>query len=225
LFCEGHHLFEGLPNCQGLFALVVSLSRNWRGLQFLNGVVGANLINKFRGDSGSTPAYGSGFIDQIEELDTVLKTEPEELVRDILWTVNKEGMTATELCRDSGTCQKDPRMGSLVANAGVILVDQGLQMLEQSTTEDSDNIWGHVKTQFQFLENRLKVLEFENKAMRELLIDVSADMRIRQGMQTISTRSREMKEAQEREFEDEQAVKMEHYEARGRSPTPEKKTS
>lgn len=60
LFCEGHHLFEGLPNCQGLFALVVSLSRNWRGLQFLNGVVGANLINKFRGDSGSTPAYGSG---------------------------------------------------------------------------------------------------------------------------------------------------------------------
>lgn len=44
-------------------------------------------------------------------------------------------------------------------------------------------------------------------------------------MQTISTRSREMKEAQEREFEDEQAVKMEHYEGRGRSPTPEKKTS
>lgn len=126
------------------------------------------------------------FIDQIEELDTVLKTEPEELVRDILWTVNKEGMTATELCRDSGTCQKDPRMGSLVANAGVILVDQGLQMLEQSTTEDSDNIWGHVKTQFQFLENRLKVLEFENKAMRELLIDVSADMRIRQGVSSVT---------------------------------------
>lgn len=114
---------------------------------------------------------------------TTFLTEPEELVRDILWTVNKEGMTATELC---GTCQKDPHMGSLVANVGVILVDQGLQMLEQSTTEDSDNIWGHLKTQLQFLENILKVLEFENIATRELLIDVSADMRIRQGVSSVT---------------------------------------
>ncbi|KAK0672548.1 hypothetical protein QBC41DRAFT_343700 [Cercophora samala] len=247
------------------------------GLQFLNDVVGANLSNKFRGNSGTTPAYGSGVctlawpcadVDRIkwspyppsflkhmgecltrtfravdqdvadsaaalvgglsltghtstDDLDTVLKNEPEELVRDIMWKVYEEGMTATELCRDSGTCQKDPRLGSLVAN-GVIMVDQGLQLLEQSTTEESDNIWGYVKTENMFLKNKLKVLEFRNKALTELLANTSADMRIREGLQMISTKAREMEEAQELQFRDEQAVKKEQYEARGRSTTPEK---